>query len=96
MIESSRNTNNNRKLQTYDSSLCLGFLEYLRQREGIKQMSDDWIRGSNRLKDAVGETLAQDIIDIGYRRLLAEISPDGTVIYKELNEYAKEIGTFNF
>jgi hypothetical protein len=33
MIESSRNTNNNRKLQTYDSSLCLGFLEYLRQRE---------------------------------------------------------------
>ncbi|TAF76572.1 MAG: hypothetical protein EAZ53_03435, partial [Bacteroidetes bacterium] len=61
---------------------------------GTKQMSDAWIRGNNRLIDAVGEIRAQEIIDGGYKRLLAEIAPDGTVIYKELDASANVIGTF--
>lgn len=62
--------------------------------DGTKQMSDPWIRGNRRLVDAVGEVNAQEIIDNGYKRLLAEIAPDGSVIYKELDASAKLIGTF--
>jgi hypothetical protein len=62
--------------------------------DGTKQMSDSWIRGNNRLIDAVGELKAQEIIDSGYKRLLAEVAPDGTVIYKELDANANVIGTY--
>ena len=47
-----------------------------------------------RLIDAVGETSAREIRNVGYKRLLAEIAPDGTVIYKELDARASVIGTF--
>ncbi len=59
-----------------------------------KQMSDAWINGSNRLQNAVGPTVFQDINAVGYRRLLAEVAPDGTIIYKELDASASVIGTF--
>jgi hypothetical protein len=59
-----------------------------------KQMSDAWINGSDRLLNAVGPTILQDINAVGYRRLLAEVSPDGSIIYKELDASANVIGTF--
>jgi hypothetical protein len=59
-----------------------------------KQMSDAWINGSDRLLNAVGPTVLQDINAVGYRRLLAEVSPDGSIIYKELDANANVIGTF--
>jgi hypothetical protein len=64
--------------------------------DGTKQMSDDWISQNNykRLTDAVGNTHAQDIRDVGYKRLLAETAPDGTIVYKELNANANVIGIF--
>jgi hypothetical protein len=62
---------------------------------GTKQMSDEWIQGSNRLVDAVGKVNEQEILKSSYRRILAETTPDGTVIYKELDTKANVIGTFN-
>ncbi|MCX2682104.1 hypothetical protein OOZ15_19295 [Galbibacter sp. EGI 63066] len=59
------------------------------------QMSDGWILGSNRLQNAVGPIIFQDINAVGYRRLLAEVAPDGSIIYKELDEAANIIGTIN-
>lgn len=59
-----------------------------------KQMSKGWIEGSNRLIDAVGSEVEEDIIDKGYQRLLAEVAPDGSVIFKLLDENANVIGTF--
>jgi TANFOR domain-containing protein len=51
------------------------------------QMSDPWIRGGNRLINAVqgNRALADEILLRGYRRILAEVAPDGTIIYKELD-----------
>lgn len=63
--------------------------------DGTKQMSDAWINGNNRLADAVGPVVLQDINAVGYRRLLAEVSPDGSVVYKELDANANVIGIFN-
>jgi len=57
-------------------------------------MSDTWILADNRLLNAVGTSLRQEIISSGYKRLLAKISSDGTVIYKELDALGNEIGTF--
>lgn len=67
--------------------------------DGTKQMSDAWITGggaNNRLFQAVGgnQAIYDDIINSGYKRLLAEIAPDGTVIYKELDASASVIGSF--
>jgi hypothetical protein len=58
------------------------------------QMSDPWIRGSFRLRDAVGSAMADEIIDVGYTRVLSKIAPDGTIVYKELNQFGIEIGDF--
>ncbi|MFN6086164.1 MAG: hypothetical protein ACK476_14715, partial [Fluviicola sp.] len=62
-----------------------------------KQMSDTWINGSNRLINAVGgnQSKFDEILNSGYKRLLAEISPDGTVIYKELDANANVLSVFN-
>jgi hypothetical protein len=64
--------------------------------DGTKQMSDAWIGQNNfqRLIDAVGETSAREIRNVGYKRLLAEVAPDGTVIYKELDASANVLGVF--
>jgi hypothetical protein len=59
-----------------------------------KQMSDTWINGSNRLQNAVSPTVFQDINAVGYRRILAEVAPDGTIVYKELDASASVIGIF--
>nr|MBP6411739.1 hypothetical protein [Pseudarcicella sp.] len=60
-----------------------------------KQMSDPWINGSNRLRNAVNnQAIYDDIVSSGYRRLLAEVAPDGSIIYKELDASASVIGTF--
>ena len=60
-----------------------------------KQMSDPWIRARNyeRLRNIVGNE-ADDIINSGYQRLLAKTSPDGTIMYKLLDENASIIGDF--
>lgn len=62
-----------------------------------KQMSDTWINGSNRLRNAVGgnQAIYDDIINSGYRRLLAEVAPDGTIIYKELDGSGNILNEFN-
>jgi hypothetical protein len=64
--------------------------------DGTKQMSDRWILQDNykRLIDAVGDAKAQDILDNGYKRILAEVAPDGTIVYKELDASANVIVTF--
>jgi hypothetical protein len=58
------------------------------------QMSDAWIKRSNRLFNAVDGNIYRDINEVGYKRLLAEVAPDGTIVYKELDATAKEIGIF--
>jgi len=62
---------------------------------GTKQMSDPWITGNNRVLNAVGgnRTLAEEVLG-NYKRILAEVAPDGTVVYKELDAMANTIGTF--
>ncbi|WP_435353259.1 hypothetical protein [Emticicia sp. SJ17W-69] len=59
---------------------------------GTKQMSDTWI--NSRLLDAVGATVTQDINARGYKRLLANVAPDGSVTYSELDSLANIIGSF--
>lgn len=61
-----------------------------------KQMTDDWILQNNfqRLRDAVGDDLADDIINSGYRRILAKTASDGSVIYDELDAAANQIGAW--
>jgi hypothetical protein len=55
-----------------------------------KQMSDEWIKGNNRLINAVGgnNELLRTIDEAGYKRILAEVTPNNTIIYKELDEMA--------
>ena len=59
-----------------------------------KQMTDDWISQNDwqRLRDAVGTDVADDIIATGYKRILAKTAPDGTVTYNELDAAANIIG----
>ncbi|MDR2129691.1 MAG: hypothetical protein LBP56_00755, partial [Odoribacteraceae bacterium] len=63
---------------------------------GIKQMSDDWILGDNRVLKAVGgkTALADEIKNSNYTRLLAETDSNGTVTYQILDKDAKVIGPF--
>ena len=49
------------------------------------QMSDTWINGSNRLVNAVGKDVADDILLEGYGRILVNIPSDGKVIIKNLD-----------
>ncbi len=51
-----------------------------------KQMSDAWIEGSNRLEKAVGRDLADVIFLEGYDRILVNVSNDGNVVAKMLDE----------
>ncbi|AXG70014.1 hypothetical protein KORDIASMS9_02243 [Kordia sp. SMS9] len=55
--------------------------------DGTRQMSDAWILGNNRLFEAVGENpnLYNNIINDGYERVLAKVSPDGSIVYKKIN-----------
>jgi hypothetical protein len=48
-----------------------------------------WIQP--RLADAVGADLAQDIVFDGYKRILAKVAPDGSVIYRLIDESGKVI-----
>ena len=70
-----------------------GFANLKTTDDGL-QMSDTWIRGSERLVKSVGKDVADDIIDVGYKRVLAKVSPDGSIVYKELDNLGKEIGDF--
>ena len=47
-------------------------------RDGM-QMSDTWINGSDRLVNAVGKEVADDILLEGYERTIVNIAPDGTI-----------------
>lgn len=58
------------------------------------QMSDPWITSSERLQKAVGGTLAAEIRAKGYKRILSNVSPDGSVVFKELDSTGKVIGVF--
>ncbi|WP_010178989.1 hypothetical protein [Aquimarina agarilytica] len=55
-----------------------------------KQMSDDWIsqRDYERLRD-VTPSLADDIIDNGYTRVIATHGPNGKTIYNEISSTGK-------
>lgn len=57
-------------------------------------MTDDWISQYDwrRLRKAVPNDIADDIIPTGYRRILAKTAPDGTMNYKELDAAANIIG----
>ncbi|MEZ4907012.1 MAG: hypothetical protein R2771_05085 [Saprospiraceae bacterium] len=62
-----------------------------------KQMTDAWISQDDykRLRDAVGNDLAEEIIDANnYKRILAKTAPDGSVTYRELDELANDIGSW--
>ncbi len=50
-----------------------------------KQMSDTWINGSNRLVEAVGKDVADDILLEGYGKTLVNIATDGTISIKNLD-----------
>ena len=55
-----------------------------------RQMSDKWINRNQRLINAVGDDLADEIFETGYSRVLARVQPDGSVTYSLLdtNGYA--------
>ena len=53
-------------------------------RDG-KQMSDTWINGSDRLVNAVGKDMADDILLEGYGKRLVRILPDGTIKITKLD-----------
>ncbi|MDD3361668.1 MAG: T7SS effector LXG polymorphic toxin [Hespellia sp.] len=52
-------------------------------RDGL-QMSDTWIKGSDRLVNSVGKDLADDIFLEGFGKTVVRIKPDGTIIPKVL------------
>lgn len=60
-----------------------------------KQMSNNWILGSNRLVNADGPTIAENIISNGFTSLLAEVAPNGSTTFKQLDQSANIIGDFN-
>jgi len=53
-----------------------------------RQMSDAWILSDNRLLNALNgdQNLVDDILDTGYSRILAKVSPDGSVSYQYISE----------
>lgn len=53
-------------------------------RDGI-QMSDSWINGSNRLENAVGKDMADEILLEGYDRTVVSVNQDGTISVNDLN-----------
>ena len=57
------------------------------------QMGDVWIE--NRIGKAVDGVTRKSIENSGYRRILSEVSPDGTIIYKELDAMGKVLSTIN-
>ena len=50
------------------------------------QMSEGWIKGSDRLKNAVGEEKAEEILNTKYGSRLIRIKPDGTITETVLKE----------
>ena len=60
--------------------------------DGTPQMSYGWI--TDRLVDAVGKDMADEILLSGFDSVLANVSPDGKITYSLLNEDAEVIGTF--
>jgi hypothetical protein len=62
-----------------------------------KQMSDAWIQGNNRLVKVLNgnENNINAIRNLGYKRILARVSSDGTIIYLELDPSANIIGNID-
>ncbi|ROR31756.1 hypothetical protein EDD66_101374 [Mobilisporobacter senegalensis] len=50
-----------------------------------KQMSDTWINGSNRLENAVGKDMADEILMEGYEKAVVHIDTSGSVTSKNLD-----------
>ena len=63
--------------------------------DGTKQMSDAWIKGGGRLRDAVGDDLSKEIIDEGYTRLIARIDTKGQVTYKKIDKFGTPTDKFS-
>ena len=51
-----------------------------------KQLSNGWIEGSSRLENAVGRDLANDIKQMGYKKIWAKVAPDGSISFKEATD----------
>ncbi len=51
-----------------------------------KQLSKTWIEGSNRLRNATTETIADEIKVLGYKKIWAKVAPDGTITFKEATD----------
>ena len=49
-----------------------GRSKLIKTRDGV-QMSDDWIRGSNRLVNSVGKNIAKEILKSGYDKMVITI-----------------------
>ncbi len=62
------------------------------------QMSDEWIQGSDRLENAVGDqNLTDEIINAGYKRVVANISEiNGYIQYTLLDELGQPIGPWTY
>jgi hypothetical protein len=73
-----------------------------------RQMSDEWIAknplvpSENRLFEALGkdEVTYNSVMKQGYKRILAEVSPDGSIVHRLIDSNGKVIsgdaGIFNF
>lgn len=57
--------------------------------DGI-QMSDEWIRGSDRLKDAVGDGYS-DILDTGYTKVLSTVNENGETVLKQIDKTGNKV-----
>lgn len=55
-----------------------GTAKLTKTRDGV-QMSDSWINGSDRLVNAVGKNVADDILLEGYEKRLVQITSDGEI-----------------
>ncbi len=51
-----------------------------------KKLSKNWIEGSNRLRNSVGETIADEIKLFGYKKIWAKVAPDGTITFQEATD----------
>jgi hypothetical protein len=67
-----------------------------------RQMSDPWIQARNyeRIRNAIeDESTVNEIINQGYHRIIAKTAPDGTIVYKLVDEFGYIIlgnaGKFN-
>jgi len=71
----------------------------LRKTNDGKQMSDDWIKGNDRLKNQVGERKANDILEAlengELDKVLSKVDETGKVTTYKLDADGNKIGKWN-